>query len=78
MKVNRYKNPYFWVGVLGVILTSLQVEASSLTSWNKVWVLILGTLQNPFLLGTTIMGLLGVFTNHPVEEIENKKEKEDK
>lgn len=62
-KVERYKNPYFWIGLGGVILTSLQVEATSLTSWASVGDLLLNTLSNPYLLGTTGMAVLGVFIN---------------
>lgn len=61
--MKRYKNIYFWVGLVGVMLTSLQVEATSLTSWAKVIDLIINTVQNPYLLGTTAMALLGVFVN---------------
>ena len=62
-KVERYKNPYFWIGLGGVILTSLQVEATSLTSWASVGDLLLNTLSNPYLLGTTAMAILGVVIN---------------
>ena len=61
--VERYKNPWFWVGIGGILLTSLQVEASSLTTWASVGDLILKTVSNPFLLGTTAMAVLGVFIN---------------
>jgi bacteriophage holin len=61
--IERYKNPWFWVGLGGIILTSLQVEASSLTTWASVGDLILKTVSNPFLLGTTGMAVLGVFIN---------------
>lgn len=62
-RVERYKNPYFWIGLGGVILTSLQVEATSLTSWSSVGDLLLNTLSNPYLLGTTAMAILGVVIN---------------
>lgn len=63
MKNKRYKNPYFWVGLIGIILTSLQVEVSSLNTWTSVYNLIINTLSNPFLLGTTAMAVLGVFVD---------------
>lgn len=34
--IERYKNPWFWVGIGGIVLTSLQVEASTLTTWGSV------------------------------------------
>ncbi|WP_347152360.1 phage holin [Peptostreptococcus anaerobius] len=62
-RVERYKNPYFWIGLGGVILTSLQVEASTLTTWASVGELVIKTASNPFLLGTTAMAILGVVIN---------------
>ena len=56
--VERYKNPWFWVGIGGILLTSLQVEASSLTTWASVGELVIKTVSNPFLLGTTAMAVL--------------------
>ena len=61
--VERYKHPWFWVGIGGILLTSPQVEASTLTTWASVGDLILKTASNPFLLGTTAMAVLGVFIN---------------
>lgn len=61
--IERYKNPWFWVGIGGIVLTSLQVEASTLTTWASVGELIIKTASNPFLLGTTAMAVLGVFIN---------------
>lgn len=62
-RIERYKNPYFWIGLGGVVLTSLQVEATSLTSWANVGDLLIKTLSNPYLLGTTAMAILGVVVN---------------
>ncbi len=61
--IERYKNPWFWVGIGGIVLTSLQVEASTLTTWASVGELFIKTVSNPFLLGTTAMAVLGVFIN---------------
>mgnify|MGYP000986447908 FL=1 len=61
--IERYKNPWFWVGIGGIVLTSLQVEASTLTTWASVGELIIKTASKPFLLGPTAMAVLGVFIN---------------
>lgn len=63
MKKTRYKNPYFWIGLIGVILTSLQVEGSQLNTWPSVGKLIIDTVQNPYVLFTTVMAILGVFVD---------------
>lgn len=71
----RVKNPYFWVGIVGVILTALQVEASTLTTWASVGKLILDTVSNPYLLCTVIMALLGVFVEPTSKGISDRKVK---
>lgn len=77
--MNKIKNPYFWIGLIGVILTALQVEASTLTSWDKVLLLIVDTLKNPYLLTTTTMAVLGVITDSTQKAIDKEEniEKED-
>ena len=74
--MNKIKNPYFWIGLIGVILTALQVEASTLTSWNKVLLLIIDTVKNPYLLITTTMAVLGVITDSTQKVINKEKNKE--
>lgn len=74
--MNKIKNPYFWIGLIGVILTALQVEASTLTSWNKVLLLIVDTVKNPYLLITTTMAVLGVITDSTQKVINKEKNKE--
>jgi len=61
--VSRLRNPYFWLTLGGVILTSLQVEATSLTSWDTVGKLLIDTISNPYLVVTTGIAILGVFNN---------------
>jgi len=60
---NRWKNPWLWVGVIGVILTALNVNASSFTSWVELGHGFLNFVQNPFALGTVAMSLLGNYVD---------------
>lgn len=71
--MNRFKNIYFWIGLVGVILTSLQVEASSLTTWNSVGQLIINTVQNPYLLFTTAMAVIGVVVDPSSKGLKDRK-----
>lgn len=59
----RAKNPYFWVGIVGTILSAARIDATSLTNWNILFNNVVGILSNPYLLGTVVMSLLGVFVN---------------
>lgn len=61
MNKERFKNPWFWVGIGGVILTATGMEPSMFTSWDALSGAVLDVLKNPFLLGTAALAVLGVF-----------------
>lgn len=58
---NRYKNPWFWIGLVGVILTAMGVNPEMFTSWGVVWQTLKELVSNPFMLGSVAMAVLGVF-----------------
>lgn len=64
MKINwtvRLKNPWFWVSLVGVILTAMGASAETFTSWRHVWEAVVELVKNPYLLGSVAMAVLGVF-----------------
>ena len=66
MKINipvRFKNPWFWVGLGGVILSAMGVSPEMLTSWSAVWESVVNLFGNPFMLGSVILAVLGVFVD---------------
>ena len=66
MKINfkvRAKNIYFWVGLVGVILSAMGVSASMFTSWKIVWDAIVNLVSNPFMLGSVALAIIGVLVD---------------
>lgn len=64
MKVNipvRFKNPWFWVGVLSVAATAIGVDPQTFTSWPAVWDGAKAVLNNPVQLVTVVLAVLSVF-----------------
>lgn len=64
MKINwkvRVKNPYFWIGLLGVILAAMGVDAEMFTSWQAVIDQAKALIGNPFMLVSVALAVLGVF-----------------
>ena len=59
----RLKNPWFWIGLGGVILTAMGISPETLTSWGAVYVAIQDLVSNPFMLGSVFIALLGVFVD---------------
>ena len=64
MKINfpvRFKNPWFWVGLGGVILSAMGVSPEMFTSWGAVWETVCSLFSNPFQIGCVVLADLGVF-----------------
>lgn len=64
MKLNlkvRIKNPWFWIGLAGVILSAMGISPETLTSWKAVLDMLTEFISNPFMIGTVAMALIGVF-----------------
>lgn len=59
----RMKNPWFWVGLIGTILTAMGVSPEMFTNWGAVYEAIIGLLSNPFQIGCVILAVLGVFVD---------------
>lgn len=66
MKINflvRAKNPWFWIGLVGVVLTAMGISPETLTSWGAVIEAVKELVTNPFLLGSVIVAILGVLND---------------
>lgn len=61
MNKDRFKNPWFWVGLVGVVLTATGMKADMFTSWEVLVQAVLDVLKNPYLLATALLAVLGVF-----------------
>ena len=76
MKINipvRFKNPWFWVGLVGAILSAMGVSAEMFTSWSTVWDAIVNLVSNPFMLGSVALAVLGVFVDPTTAGISDSK-----
>lgn len=66
MKMNiqvRIKNPWFWVGLIGTILTAMGVSPEMFTTWGAVWEAVVSLFSNPFMLVSVVLAVLGVFVD---------------
>lgn len=66
MKMNfkvRAKNPYFWIGLLGVIFAAMGVSTDTLTSWQAVADAFMDLIKNPYMIVSVIMALIGAFND---------------
>lgn len=61
--IERMKNPYFWIGIIGVIGTAMQIKPETLTSWEILGQAIKDLLGNPYMIGCVVLAIIGVFAN---------------
>ena len=76
MKINipvRFKNPWFWVGLCGTILTAMGVSPEMFTSWGEVWEAVVNLFSNPFMLVSVVLAVLGVFVDPTTAGISDSK-----
>ena len=67
MKINwkvRAVNPYFWIGLIAVVLASVGVSPESLTSWAILKDQLLALIGNPFAIGCVAIAVIG-YINDP-------------
>lgn len=57
----RLKNPWFWVGVVSIIITAIGLDPTTMTSWGAVWNAAVAVLHNPVQLVTVVLAVLAVF-----------------
>lgn len=69
---DRYKNPYFWFGLLGVILSAMGVSPEMFTSWDLVMQQATALVSNPFMIGSVVLAVTGVFVNPTTKGLKDK------
>lgn len=77
MKINwkvRIKNPYFWIGLAAVILTAVGAEPEMFTSWGILFDKVRFLLSNPFLIGCTVVAVIGYLNDPTTAGINDSRE----
>ena len=70
---NRVKNPYFWLGLTGVIFSSVGIDFKTLTSWSLLGSALLDILANPVAVVAVIAALVGVFVDPSTKGLKDTK-----
>lgn len=77
LKNPKFKNPYFWLGLVSIIFASAGVDMNTLTSWNALGQAVLGILQNPVAVMAVVGGILGVFNDNGTKGLDKPIDKRD-
>ena len=77
LKNPKFKNPWFWLGLVSIIFASAGVDMNTLTSWNALGQAVLGILQNPVAVMAVVGGILGVFNDNGTKGLDKPIDKKD-
>lgn len=56
----RLKQPYFWIGLFGVLFTASGLDPSMMTTWEAVWEAFTEFWKNPYMIVSVLLALVGV------------------
>lgn len=70
---NRVKNPYFWLGLGGVIFSAAGVDFKTLTSWNLLGNALLDILANPVAVVAVSAAVIGVVVDPSSKGLKDNK-----
>lgn len=70
---SRVKNPYFWLGLGGVIFSAAGVDFKTLTSWSLLGNALLDILANPVAVVAVAAAVIGVFVDPSTKGLKDNK-----
>lgn len=71
----KFKNPYFWIALVGLIFAAAGVDFNTLTSWKLLGDAIFGILSNPVSIVAVITTIVGIWNDNStngLDKIQNK------
>lgn len=70
---SRLKNPYFWLGLGGVIFSAAGVDFNTLTSWSLLGQAFLNILANPVAVVAVAAAIIGVVVDPSSKGLKDNK-----
>ena len=77
-KYPKFKNPYFYLSVIGLIFSASGVDFNQLTSWSLLCKALINILNNPVCVIAVITAFLGIWNDNSTKGLDRIKSKEDK
>lgn len=73
----KFKNPYFWLSMFGLIFAAAGVDFNTLTSWQLLGEALLTIVANPVAIVAVITAMLGVWNDNSTKGMDKLKNKEE-
>ena len=69
----KFKNPYFWLSMFGLIFAAAGIDFNTLTSWELLGAALMSILQNPVSIVAVITAMLGVWNDNSTKGMDKIK-----
>ncbi len=69
----RFKNPVYWIGLIGVIFTAMGVSPEMFTDWGIVYQNFIDLIKNPYMLVSVIVAIIGYNADHTTYGLRDSK-----
>ena len=73
---SKFRNPYFWLSVFGLVFSASGVDFNELTSWNLLCEALLGILNNPVAIVSVITAMIGIWNDNSTQGMDRLKKEE--
>ncbi len=70
----RVKNPYFWFGLVAIVLAAVGAKPEMFTSWTILITQCKSLLSNPFALGCVVVAVVGYINDPTTQGITDSKQ----
>lgn len=71
----KFKNPYFWLSMFGLIFAAAGVDFNTLTSWQLLGEALLNIMANPVSIIAVVTAMLGVWNDNSTKGMDKIKAK---
>ena len=75
-KYPKFKNPYFYLSVIGLIFSASGIDFNELTSWHLLGEALIDILNNPVCVIAVITAFLGIWNDNSTKGLDRIKSKE--
>ena len=75
-KYPKFKNPYFYLSVIGLIFSASGIDFNELTSWHLLGEALIDILNNPVCVIAVITAFLGIWNDNSTKGLDGIKGKE--
>jgi uncharacterized membrane protein len=75
IKNPMFRNPYFWISIIGLFFSAAGIDFNTLTSWHLLGEALLSIANNPVSVVAVITALIGIYNNNDTKGLDPIKPK---